>query len=131
MTINISKRERPESHSLRKLIPSYSEIPSFDLSVLHPNEIAAEKIRCIMTREKPRDIYDLWFLTLRGNIPDRGMVNRKLSAYGATFQSDQVISRVSERKGMWKRDLGGLVIGKLPSFDTILKDLEGAISSIR
>lgn len=130
LTINISKRERPESSSLKMLIPSYQEIPSFDLSVLDPDEIAAEKIRCILTREKPRDIYDLWFLSMKGIIPVTDMINRKLSLYDMAFDPDSVLSRIGERKGMWERDLSGLVIGSLPPFDRVFRDLKGIISSI-
>ncbi len=66
VTINISRRERPESFADQFFLPSYKEIPSFEVSVLDQNEIAAEKLRCILTREKARDVYDLWFLLKRG-----------------------------------------------------------------
>lgn len=130
LTINISKRERPESSSLKMLIPSYQEVPSFDVSVLDPDEIAAEKIRCILTREKPRDIYDLWFLSMKGIVPEVDMINRKLSISDIEFDPDEILIRIREREGMWDRDLSGLVIGSIPPFPGVIMDLDEFITSL-
>ncbi len=56
VTINISRREKSILIEEKMLIPSYQEIPSFRINVLSPSEIVAEKIRCILTRDKPRYI---------------------------------------------------------------------------
>ena len=85
VTINISKRERPISPLETLLVTTYPEIPSFELSVLDEHEIAAEKIRCILTREKPRDIYDLWYLSKKDIKMDISLVNKKLKIYKLSF----------------------------------------------
>jgi len=119
ITINISKRERPELFADRMLMPFYQEIPSFNVSVLDPNEIASEKVRCILTREKPRDVYDLWFLLKRGMIIDPLQVNRKCKIYGINYEREALVEKMREKNGMWTRDLKGFIIGQLPSFDTL------------
>jgi len=78
VTLNISRRERPELFTDRMLRPSYQEIPAFEVSVLDQKEIAAEKVRCILTREKPRDVYDLWFLLKAGVRVDIPQVNKNV-----------------------------------------------------
>ena len=123
VTINISKRERPIFTSMKLLISTFPEIPSFELSVLDIQEIAAEKIRCILTREKPRDIYDLWFLSKKGITLDVSLINKKLKIYNITFNQKKFIEKVKEKQKMWKRDLQDLIIGNLPEFDDVVTEL--------
>ena len=42
--------------------PGYPDIVPFSISVMSLPEILAEKVRAVMTRNKARDVYDLWFL---------------------------------------------------------------------
>jgi predicted nucleotidyltransferase component of viral defense system len=124
VTINISKRERPITTRIKFLIATYPEIPSFELSVLDVKEIAAEKIRCIMTREKPRDIYDLWFLSKKDIPPDISLVDKKLKVYKLTFDLETFLEKVNEKRKMWRRDLQDLIIGKLPEFNEVIGEIE-------
>ena len=130
ITINLSKRESPISYDRSMLIPSYQEIPSFYLDVLDIREIAAEKVRCILSREKPRDIYDLWFLSKKDVLPEMEMINKKLSVNSLVFDKDEMLEKINEREGMWNRDLKGLVIGSLPTFTSVSHDLETVIMSL-
>ena len=59
-------------------------------------EILAEKIRAIMTRNKGRDIYDLWFL-LSKNVPIREeFINKKFKYYGTEkFRKIQLIEKIN------------------------------------
>ncbi|MEM2875169.1 MAG: nucleotidyl transferase AbiEii/AbiGii toxin family protein [Candidatus Hadarchaeales archaeon] len=124
ITINFSKRERPASVQDMFLTASYPEIPSFELSVLGIEEIAAEKIRGVMTRKKPRDVYDLWFLVKRKNTKvDVSLVNKKLRVYGLEFQPERFRERLEQNRGMWVRDLRDLIMGPLPDFDTVVAEL--------
>ena len=124
VTINISKRERPITPQIKLLIATYPEIPSFELSVLDVKEIAAEKIRCIMTRDKPRDIYDLWFLSKKGVMLDTFLVNKKLKIYRLTFDLKTFLEKLNEKRKMWRRDLQDLIIGTLPEFNEVIYDIE-------
>ena len=124
VTINISKRERPISYSEKLLVTSYPEIPSFELSVLDEREIAAEKIRCILTREKPRDIYDLWFLSKKNINIDISLVNKKLKIYSLSFSIEEFLEKVNEKRNMWKRDLQDLIMGTLPEFNVVTDAME-------
>lgn len=124
VTLNLSKRERPISTQERLLTPSYQDIPSFELSVLDDKEMVAEKIRCIMTREKARDVYDLWFMLKRGTVADISIVNKKLKIYGLKFDLKTFHKKLHEKRNMWVRDLKGLLIGTLPEFDDVASELE-------
>ncbi len=124
VTINMSKRERPLTVLEKLLVTSYSEIPSFELSVLDVGGIAAEKIRCILTREKPRDVYDLWFLSKKDITLDVTLVDKKLKSYSLTFNQKEFMEKVNEKRHMWRRDLKDLIIGTLPEFHTVTNEVE-------
>jgi len=67
--LNISKKEQVLLEPKREsIMPLYREIPTFEVFAMPEEEILAEKVRAILTRQKPRDIYDLWFLLTRKNI---------------------------------------------------------------
>ncbi|MCX6666077.1 MAG: nucleotidyl transferase AbiEii/AbiGii toxin family protein [Euryarchaeota archaeon] len=124
VTLNLSRRERPTMMSNKLLITSYTEIPSFEVNVLDTQEIAAEKIRCIMTREKPRDIYDLWFLSKRKTPIDLSLINKKLKLYQLVFDKTMFHEKLQQKRNMWTHDLKDLIIGTLPPFDDIITELE-------
>lgn len=124
VTINISKREQPLYILDKLLISSYPEIPSFELSVIDEREIAAEKIRCIMTRDKPRDIYDLWFLSKKNIAIDISLVDKKLKIYNLIFDLEKFLEKIIEKHKMWKRDLNDFIIGTLPDFNTVFSEIK-------
>ena len=57
---------------------SRCQLGSFELRVLRVDELLAEKVRAVMTRDKPRDVYDVWLLLRNGVKLDKGLVEKKL-----------------------------------------------------
>ncbi len=128
--LNISKKEQlllePKKESL---IPLYKELPTFELFVMSEKEILAEKVRAILTREKPRDIYDLWFLMVRKDMAfDLGLINKKLALYSLKFDFKELKNKIEKMGGLWQTDLKNLTIGELPEFETVKKELFRRIS---
>ena len=62
LKIEISKREeiilKPK---LKTITPTYPDLQPYTMLIMDEEEILAEKVRAIMTRNKPRDIFDLNF----------------------------------------------------------------------
>lgn len=123
VTLNLSKRERPKNTNEHLLIGNYQELPSFNILVLDVEEIAAEKIRCILTRDKPRDVYDLWFLYKKGITINLSLVNLKLKICKLKFNLKGFHIKLSEKEKMWKLDLRDLISGNLPDFKLVESDL--------
>jgi predicted nucleotidyltransferase component of viral defense system len=122
--LNISHRERVACPLKKEiLVPVYREIPSFNVYAMDEREIFAEKVRAIMTRLKPRDVYDLWFLLKKGVSADESLINKKLKIYKKRFVFKEFKERVGEKKSLWQTDLRGLIMGALPEFDDIQKDI--------
>jgi len=124
ITLNISHRERVQLVAKRELIvPVSREIPSFDVYVMDEIEILAEKVRAIMTRNKARDVYDIWFLLKRGVDPEISLIDRKLKIYKRKFLLSDFEKSIEEKRGFWDTDLRGLIIGSLPDFDETVREI--------
>lgn len=129
ISLNISLRERIAKEVKKELtVPAYREIPSFEIFAMDENEIAAEKVRAIITRNKPRDIYDLWFLLRKNAKPEINLINKKLRVYGMRFSFEKLVKKIEKKKVFWRTDLKGLIIGELPEFEKIKKEIVSAFS---
>jgi len=114
-------REKPFYEPIiERIYPLYKDIPSFEVFVMPAEEILAEKIKAIFKRDKPRDVYDLWFLLKKGTRINLSLINKKLHN---KFNYPFFIKRLDEKRKTWKQDLERLIIGSLPSFEQIKKDI--------
>lgn len=107
----------------REIIPRYSNLPPYLVSVMAPAEMLAEKVRSLYGREKARDLYDLAFLLNRGTIPSRELIDRKLALYTIAFNPRDFHARVTQAAQQWREELGRL----LPQ----PPDLAAALATIR
>jgi hypothetical protein len=99
----------------------YLDILPFSVTIMELEEIAAEKIRAIMTRERARDLYDLQFLIKRGVNPTTEIINKKLSYYELNFEHDRFVRSVESKKDMWFSELKPIVFGAVPEFSVVRK----------
>ena len=121
--LNISMRERICIEPARKMIFSmYKDIPNFEVFVMDEKEILAEKVRAILTRMKPRDIYDLWFLLEKNVDFDIQLVNKKLELYNLKFSLRDFENRIEKMKGLWQIDLKNLIAREI-DFNLIKKEI--------
>ncbi len=132
IAINCSLREKPLIVKTEFFVPAYREIPSFDVFVMGPEEILAEKVRAILTRNKARDVYDLWFLLRRGTAVDLKIIDKKLKVYGISFsKSNKAFSdKLEERERFYELDLSGLIIGELPEYKRIKAEILEKFSTV-
>lgn len=124
VSVNISLKEKPlYEPEKRKIFPQYADIPAFDVFVMPLNELFAEKLRALLTRDKARDVYDVWFLLNKGAELNINDVNKKLKKYGISFSKKSFIVKLDEKEKSWKSDLSSLVIGALPDFKGVKKSI--------
>jgi len=124
ITCNLSRKERiiyPAEQ--RKLFSSYPDIPAFDVFVMLLPELLAEKVCALMTRNKARDMYDVWFLLHKGVTMNVKNIDKKLKKYHLQFSWPLLKSKIDEKSGYWKADLEGLIIGGLPAFEIVKKEV--------
>lgn len=118
--LDFSFREEVIINPLIKSIGRFlEEIPSFDVCVMSKEEILAEKIRAILTRNKARDVYDLYFLVESGTKPNISLVNDKLNYYKMKFNKKEIVKAIKDKKEIWDSELSGL-IENVPDFNKVL-----------
>lgn len=99
-----------DAKTKRVVVPSkYDDVPQFVLNVLSIDEIFAEKIRALLIRGKPRDLYDTWVLLGGGVKLDYELINKKLALYKKKFDFEEFGAKLDEAKGGWKTDLSPLL----------------------
>jgi len=123
VTIDISLRERPFFIERLRYTPLFKDLGSFELKLLRIDELLAEKVRAVMTREKPRDVYDVWFLLKKGIKIDPNLVDKKLRLNGLKFSKGSFIDAALRKEGLWESDLRRVIIGNFPRLDDVIKDI--------
>jgi len=109
--VDVSMREE-EAETERPLVDlthAYPDIPVFSIFCLALSHILAEKIRALLIRGKPRDLYDVWFLLRKDVHPDIKLVNKKLALYDVTFNKEKLLNIINGMEAAWKRDLSALL----------------------
>lgn len=108
--IEASRREEvflePVTHHINA---PYPDVLPYVLNIMELSEMAAEKIRTILTRDKARDLYDLYMLIGNGIELNRELVNRKLEYYDMEFDRDMFKARCELVSRNWKKELESLL----------------------
>ncbi len=80
--IDVSFREKPVLKRQTVIVPFDYPIAPYPL-VMHlgKEEILAEKVRALIVRSKPRDLFDLWFLLTKKIALDEKIIQKKFQIY--------------------------------------------------
>jgi predicted nucleotidyltransferase component of viral defense system len=105
------------------------QTPTKIINGMSLDEVAAEKIRAIMTRNKARDVYDLSFLISKNIRLDVETVNKKLDYYNKLFEENAFIESVESKKTIWSKELKPLVFGAASSFEETEKSIKKWLAS--
>lgn len=107
--VDINQRAE-EVETRRELVVSeYDDVRPFVVTVLTLPHLLAEKVRALVVRGKPRDLYDIWLLLRRGVPLDRDLVARKLRLYGLVWEEALLEQALERVRGDWERDLRPLL----------------------
>jgi predicted nucleotidyltransferase component of viral defense system len=101
----------------------YDDVPPFVVSVLTPEHLLAEKVRALIVRAKPRDLYDVWLLLAQGVTLERGLVEQKLTLCGLNLTAASLEPALSQAARDWERDLRPL----LPQYADVDVALRGIV----
>jgi len=117
--LDISTRETIEQKpETTRILHPYKDTPTFYLQTMTTEEILAEKIRAILTRNKARDIYDAEYLIALNTPINKELINKKLSYYKKTFSKKELEQALENKKELWNAELSNLV-PIMPEFDTV------------
>lgn len=125
--LEVNKESTVRTAPTHRYTPPFTDIPSFDLTVLDETEILAEKVRALMTRRQPRDLYDIYHL-LDKSVPfDLKLVQEKLDYYDIEYEPGDVIERAMALEGQWDT-LETLTYLDNPPFSKAIEVLEQGLN---
>jgi predicted nucleotidyltransferase component of viral defense system len=121
-------RRREDVEVRRELVASeYDDVRPFVVTVLAPGHMIAEKIRALVVRGKPRDLYDVWLLLSQGVQPDDVLIEHKLALYEMEWCPEALVEAVDRVRADWDRDLRHL----LPQFVPYEVVREGVVDRLQ
>lgn len=126
--VEISKREKVLLPlQKREFSPLYMDILPYILYMMSYDEILAEKIRTIYTRNKPRDLYDLYFLLKQQTKIDVNLINKKLSYYDLSFDKQTFLNHCKNLGKNWNNELSSLLEEIIP-FNSVFSYIKDSIN---
>ncbi|MHA2334377.1 MAG: nucleotidyl transferase AbiEii/AbiGii toxin family protein [Candidatus Hodarchaeales archaeon] len=106
---------------LKQLDSFFPDIPSFSFLVMSPNEILAEKVRALFSRDRSQDLYDINFLLDVASI-NMQLVHEKLDYSRLSFSLDDLKREISNLKEIWETELAVMLPEtEVMSFDEVEK----------
>jgi len=123
MKIDISLREKLLLE-LKDIVLSSPYFSEFNVTTFQIEEMAAEKMRALVQRKRPRDYFDMWILLKEIEFRDfENLANKKLTSVNDKFSLNRVFIDLGIVKSLWKDDLRQL-IPDLPDFDDVMNELK-------
>ena len=113
----------------KEIVPVYADLRPYMVVMMDLREMLAEKVRALMRRADPRDLYDLWFLTRKKVGWDIALLDKKLGYYDLKFDKEEFLREVSGHKEAWLVELGATV-SVLPPFEVVELDIRQAVAAL-
>lgn len=104
----------------------YPDVPQLLLRTLAKDHLFAEKVRALLVRGRPRDLYDVHFLLSRGHAASRELLNLKMGLYGRRFTKAGLARGIASARRSWDQDLEPL-LGQVPPFGPVATEVRRAL----
>jgi predicted nucleotidyltransferase component of viral defense system len=132
--LDLAQDELVEETTMKPLIVRYPDQTPADINVSTLDEIAAEKLRCVIQRLLARDLFDLDELFVRHEVDAEGAwpaFERKARHKGIDPERfvDAFEKRMPQWKARWEREMEEHVVGELPEFKRIERGVRRALRS--
>src|SRR3989338_1069400 len=122
--IDLNKRAtmllNSEEHEIKHFYEGY--LPKFSVPTLAQEEMIAEKLKATMTRNKPRDHYDIYKIIETGLPLNLHLAEQKCKEAGKEFSIVRMFKNAQKLKTQWDPDLVPLLVKEV-SFKTVIKAL--------
>jgi predicted nucleotidyltransferase component of viral defense system len=107
----------------------YADVPQLVLRVLSKEHLFAEKVRALLVRGKPRDLYDVHFLLRSGFLASPDLLADKMALYGRGFTLAALDRGIRSAGRTWERDLEPL-LGLAPPFRAVASEVRRGMRTI-
>ena len=119
--IDLNKRaelsQKPETHKVHHFYSEY--IPEFSVTTLAKSEMIAEKMAATISRNKPRDYFDMYTIINHKTPIDLALVKKKCIQSGDEFNILKMFNKARKLHNRWEEDMGQLLQKKV-SFGEVI-----------
>ena len=90
----------------------------------------AEKIRALFERTRPRDLYDIWYLKRKINIPSiKDLIYKKCEFKKVNIDISDLEDRREDFKNAWENSLRHQ-LKYVPDFEKVYKEVIGEVMNL-
>lgn len=101
----------------------YEGMPKFGILTLDINELFAEKIRALITRNQPRDYFDTYMLLENGHKIDVELVRKKLKEADEEFSTERIFKNAKKIYSRWNSEMAQLTNNPV-EYITVIRRLQ-------
>lgn len=121
------------------VLPKYDGVNPYQVTMLHPDELVAEKVRAILTRPQieasTKDVYDLFMLLNKGATFIKEVVEAKMRTHDRGFHMAKFERRLAAQGAFWNNYVDSDVFyrnpDQMPSFAVVQEQVLGLIKARR
>ncbi len=128
LQIEVARTDPLEEPVWASIASDYVDAGTFLVRAMDPMEMAAEKMRSLRQRRKPRDLLDVWFLLGKGWRPDDAFLARKLEEVGLEpgLTARELVDGYDVTEEEWMGDLG-ILVERVPDLATVRREAKEAL----
>lgn len=119
--VEINKREEVLKKTESFELQNPYNLPTKVIAGMNLEEVAAEKIRTIMMRDKARDLFDEQFLAKKIITLETNLIEKKLNYYNKEFSKQKLEQKINQKKEYYYKELEQIVFEKIPNFEETKK----------
>lgn len=122
--IDLNKRgtllKKSEEHKINHFYSQF--IPDFSIKTIAKEEMIAEKLKATITRNKPRDHYDVYMI-IKNNLPiNVALAEEKCKGSDEEFSIIKMFNKANKLKYRWDKDMVYLIAEPI-TFEEVIKFL--------
>jgi predicted nucleotidyltransferase component of viral defense system len=127
--LDLTFREKPVMNARKMEVKNLYGISHVNIMTMDIREIMAEKARALLYTPRPRHLYDIWFLVMKGVKTTKNLLDHKLKLYHDEFQIRALETAVKNLARDWERDLRAL-LPAVPKFEEVSSDVLDVFSRL-
>lgn len=117
-TLKMDFNKRKVKNKVAKVIQKiFSDVPLFTLIALDEKEILAEKIRSLINRREPRDLYDIWMLINKNVKIEKDLLFEKLKEEKSSLSNLKIPGKEEYEQGLKN------LVRNFPPYDQVKKEV--------
>ena len=122
-TLKLDFNHQKVKHKSAKIINKlFSDVPLFTILVLEEKELLTEKIRALINRSEPKDLYDIWALINKGTELDTKLLNIKLKEENSDIKKLKYPTKQEYEMGLKN------LLYFLPPYEQVIKEVDNVIN---